>query len=42
MDTPTIETAEADFNILGIALRGYFDAGVSLQEYRGGVRMAGS
>lgn len=41
-DTPTVETAEADFNQLGIAMRGYIDFGVSLQEYRGGVRSAGS
>jgi hypothetical protein len=38
---PTIENAQADFNILGISMRGYFDFGVALQEYRGGVGMAG-
>lgn len=39
---PTVETTQAEFEILGIALRGYFDVGVALQEFRGGVRSAGS
>ncbi|MCC6491916.1 MAG: Mu-like prophage major head subunit gpT family protein [Pirellulales bacterium] len=39
---PTIETADTDFNTLGIQMRGYSDVGVALQEYRGGVRSAGS
>ncbi|HZZ77197.1 MAG TPA: Mu-like prophage major head subunit gpT family protein [Gemmataceae bacterium] len=39
---PTIETAELDFNRLGIALRGYHDFGVALQEYRGGVKLKGA
>jgi hypothetical protein len=39
---PTVDTAEADFNQLGIALRGYLDVGFALFEYRGGVRSAGS
>ncbi len=39
---PTVETADADFNILGIAMRGVHDFGVASQEYRGGVRSAGS
>lgn len=42
MQTPTVETAEADFDSLGIMMRGYFDTGVALQEFRGGVRSAGS
>ena len=41
-DTPTVDTADADFNMLGISMRGYIDFGFSLQEYRGGVRSAGS
>jgi hypothetical protein len=41
-DTPTVETAEADFNQLGIGMRGYIDFGVNLYEFRGGVRSAGS
>lgn len=40
-EVPTIETTELDFNRLGIAMRAYHDFGVSLQEYRGGVRMKG-
>lgn len=39
---PQVDTAEADFNHLGIAMRGYIDVGFALQEYRGGVRSAGS
>jgi hypothetical protein len=38
---PTVESAQADFNQLGIQFRGYFDFGVALQEYRGGVAMKG-
>jgi phage major head subunit gpT-like protein len=41
-DTPIVETAELDFDMLGVAMRGYLDFGVSLQEYRAGVRSAGS
>ena len=40
-ESPTIETAEADFNVLGIRMRGYHDFGVALQEPRGGVKMKG-
>lgn len=39
---PTVETADLDFNRLGVALRGYFDFGVKKQEYRGGVKMKGT
>lgn len=38
---PTVETASADFDVLGIQMRGYSDVGVELQEYRGGVAMKG-
>jgi hypothetical protein len=38
---PVVETADADFNVLGIQMRGYSDVGVELQEYRGGVRADG-
>lgn len=38
---PTVETADADFNVLGVQMRGYSDVGVNLQEYRGGVRPDG-
>jgi len=37
-DAPTVESAQADFNVLGIQFRGYFDFGVSLAEYRAGVK----
>jgi len=33
-ESPTIETAEADFNVLGIRMRGYHDFGVALQDPR--------
>lgn len=38
---PTVDTADADFNVLGVQMRGYSDVGVNLQEYRGGVRADG-
>lgn len=38
---PVVETAEADFNVLGIQMRGYSDVGVATQEYRGGVKADG-
>jgi hypothetical protein len=40
-ESPTIETAEADFNYLGIQMRGYHDFGVALQDPRGGVKSKG-
>ncbi|NUQ51363.1 MAG: hypothetical protein HUU19_01545 [Phycisphaerales bacterium] len=40
-ESPTIETADADFNVLGIQMRGYHDFGVALQDTRGGVKSAG-
>ena len=39
---PTIDSAEADFNILGISMRGYSDFGIALQDPRAVVRMRGS
>lgn len=39
---PTVETGEFDWNTLGMSMRGYWDFGCELQEYRGGVRSAGS
>jgi len=41
-DMPMIETAQADFSTLGIQMRGVFDFGVAKQDYRGGVKSAGS
>ncbi len=40
-ESPTIETAEADFNVLGIQMRGYHDFGVALQDFRGGLKLKG-
>jgi hypothetical protein len=40
-EQPTVETADADFNTLGIRMRGFHDFGVAKQEYRGGVAMKG-
>lgn len=40
-ETPTVETADADFNTLGVQMRGYHDFGVALQEYRAGVKAKG-
>lgn len=41
-ESPTVETAQADFDHLGIQMRGYFDFGVTKLEYRGGVKMLGT
>ena len=38
VETPTVEQADADFNVLGIQMRGYFDFGVKKQEYRAAVK----
>lgn len=38
---PVVETADADFNVLGIQMRGKSSVGVNLQEYRAGVRADG-
>jgi hypothetical protein len=40
-EMPIIETADMDFDRLGTAMRGYHDFGVSLQEYRGGLKLKG-
>lgn len=42
VEMPTVETADADFNTLGVQMRGYFDFGVRKQEYRGGVKSTGA
>lgn len=39
--SPTIESADADFNTLGIQLRGYHDFGVAMSEWRAGVKSKG-
>ncbi|MGB2824907.1 MAG: hypothetical protein WBF17_28305 [Phycisphaerae bacterium] len=40
-ESPTIETADADFNVLGIQMRGYHDFGVNLQDPKGGCKSKG-
>jgi hypothetical protein len=40
-EAPTIETADADFNVLGVQMRGYHDFGVALQDPRGGLKSKG-
>jgi hypothetical protein len=40
-ESPTIETADADFNTLGIQMRGYHDFGVALRDWRAGVKATG-
>ena len=40
-ESPTIETAEADFHVLGVQMRGFHDFGVALQDFRGGVKAKG-
>ena len=39
---PTVESADADFNVLGVQMRGYHDFGVAKQDPRGGVKSKGS
>lgn len=41
-DKPTVERADADFDTLGIQFRGYIDFGVSAQDYRGALKVAGA
>jgi phage major head subunit gpT-like protein len=38
-DRPTVERADADFNILGVQFRGYIDFGVKEQDWRGALKM---
>jgi hypothetical protein len=38
VQSPVVETAEADFNLLGVSMRGYFDFGVAKAEYLAGVK----
>ena len=40
-ESPTIETADADFGTLGVQMRGYHDFGVNLQDPRGGCKSKG-
>jgi phage major head subunit gpT-like protein len=38
VQSPIVETAEADFNTLGVQMRGYFDFGVAKAEYLASVK----
>jgi hypothetical protein len=38
---PTIDSADSDFNTLGVQMRGYSDIGCSLQEFRAAVKADG-
>ena len=40
--SPTVESADADFNTLGIQLRGYHDFGCSQSEYLAGIKSKGA
>ena len=40
--TPTVEDAEADFNVLGVQFRGYHDFGCDQAEYLAGVKSKGA
>jgi hypothetical protein len=41
-EEPFIESADADFNTLGVQFRGYHDFGVTKQDEKGGVKMKGA
>ncbi len=41
-DVPTVESGQFEFDRLGLATRAFYDFGVSLQEYRGGVKLKGA
>jgi phage major head subunit gpT-like protein len=41
-EMPTVDNAQADFNTLGIQMRGYHDFGVNKQEYRAAVKSKGA
>ena len=40
--SPVVESADADFNVLGIQFRGYHDFGVDKAEYVSGVKSKGA
>lgn len=42
VETPTVESADADFNTLGIQFRGYHDFGCDVAEYLAGVMSKGA
>lgn len=41
-ETPTVESADADFNTLGVQFRGYHDFGTDVAEYLAGVMSKGA
>lgn len=41
VESPTVESADADFNTLGVQMRAFHDFGVTKQDYRFGVAMKG-
>ena len=41
-EMPTVESAQADFNTLGIQMRGYHDFGADKAEYLGGLKVKGA
>lgn len=41
-ETPVVETAEADFDTLGVLFRGYHDFGFDLAEYLAGIKSKGA
>lgn len=41
-DRPTVERADADFNVLGVQFRGYLDFGVKEQDFRGILKVQGN
>lgn len=41
-ETPTVESADADFNTLGVQMRGFWDFGINKQEFREGVKSDGA
>ena len=42
VETPTVESADADFDQLGIQFRGFHDFGVDQAEYLAGVKSKGA
>lgn len=42
MRTPTIESGETDFNVLGMQWRGFFDFGAAMQDHRATVKSKGA
>ena len=42
VETPTVESADADFDQLGVQFRGYHDFGVDFAEWLAGVKSKGA